>query len=108
MIGAHRFVLWATCGYPEHESSITSDQLIEWMDIVQCAHTCENKRCINFKHLQWCLAAENNMRTQGAYNAMQERSKTWRNDNAQHALTDSVLALSNLHGAPQPAETGSG
>ena len=68
---AHRLVLYACVGLPSHVHTLTMyEQLKDSMSKCMAMHICDNKLCVNFKHLYWGNAAQNRKGTQAIYDQM--------------------------------------
>lgn len=74
LVYAHRLVLYACVGLPKHvhglDPSTQYEELMSSMSKCIAMHHCDNKLCVNFKHLYWGNASLNGKGTHATYEQM--------------------------------------
>jgi hypothetical protein len=81
MLYAHRFVLFACVGLPPIDVNLGEEEFKEEMKRWYAMHVCDNKLCVNFKHLYWGRAADNHVQkaTPQKYREMISHAHTHQN-----------------------------
>lgn len=75
-MNAHRFVLFAVRGLPLVDEALSQPDLDAMMSHIHAVHICENPRCVNYLHLFWGTAGDNNLRTKAIYDEIQDVDST--------------------------------